>query len=47
MTEENNMIALGCPYCGQQNMIKYDPDLTPTEERALAAMACNCPGSWM
>ena len=45
--EQNDLIALECPYCHQQHMIKYDPDLTPTEEQALAAMACDCPGSWI
>ena len=45
--EQNDLITLDCPYCGQSHMIKYDPNLTPTEERALAAMACNCPGSWI
>ena len=45
--EDNNLIALACPYCGQQQMVKYDPNLTPIEEEALAAMACNCPGSWI
>lgn len=44
---EKKMIAIDCPYCGQQQMVEIDERMTPTEYQALAAMNCDCPGSWI
>ena len=44
---EKKMIAINCPYCGQQQMVEIDERMTPTEYQALAAMNCDCPGSWI
>ena len=46
-TAEKKMIAIDCPYCGQQQMVEIDEAMNPTEYQALAAMYCNCPGSWI
>lgn len=46
-TAEKKMVAIDCPYCGQQQMVEIDETMSPTEYQALAAMSCNCPGSWI
>ncbi len=42
----DNLLTAYCPFCGQQHMIEYVEGLDATGLEALAAMACDCPGSW-
>ena len=42
----DNLLTVHCPFCGQQQMIEYEEGMLPEMTEALAAMACNCAGSW-